>query len=101
MVPELFGSWTFWYVVGGAVVLVAALLLIAILVVARGIAGEAERALAAARRIEANTGAIPALAGALDLLLDIHDRARGIADKTDALAGIVHGAPGGAEARKP
>lgn len=48
-------TWTLWWGVGGAIVLVAALLLIWILLAARGIEREARRALGAARRLEANT----------------------------------------------
>lgn len=95
-----FASWTLWYLVGGAVVAVAALLLIAILLVARGIEREAERALEAARRIQENTGPIPALSGALETLLAIHHRTGAIAEKTEALAGILHGEPGGARNRE-
>lgn len=96
-IPEIFLSWGFWYAVGGAVVAVAAALLVTILLVARGIETEAQRALAAAREIEANTRAIWGLAGALDALESIHRRARGVAGATARLAALLAGAAGGPE----
>lgn len=98
--PELFFSWGFWYVVGAAVVVIAAALLITILFVARGIEKEAARALHAARRIEHNTRAIPALAGALTTLETIRSHAGNIAGQTEMLAGALHGEPGSAQARR-
>lgn len=95
--PEVFTSWAFWYWIGGAVVALAAILLIAILAVAASIGREAERALAAARRIEENTAALRELSGALESVEAIHAGARAVAEKTAALAGAVHGAGGGAE----
>ena len=95
--PELITSWAFWYAVGGAVVLVAALLLIAILLVARGIEKQASRALGAARRVEAATRPIWELDGALGTLEAIHHRGAAIREKTSALAGRI--APDTAERR--
>ncbi len=95
-IPELFTSWTFWYLVGAALVVVAAALLITILLVARSIEKEAARALEAARRIQARTAAIRALTAALDSVLDLHRRAEAIADKAEMLAGRLHGEPGAA-----
>ncbi len=90
---ELLVGWRFWFVVAGAVVAVAAALLIAILLTARGIEREAARALAAARRIEANTRVIPALEGALELVRAIGGHVASAENKTHALADAVHGAP--------
>ena len=98
--PELFTHWSFWYWVGGAIVAIAAILLIAILIVARSIAREAERALDAARRIQENTAPIPGLAGALEVLVDIHDVAGAVEAKTRLLAGVLHGEPGGARSER-
>lgn len=95
-IPELFTSWTFWYMVGGALVVVAAALLITILLVARSIEKEAERALEAARRIQARTAAIRSLAGALESVQELHRRAEAIAAKTEMLAARLHGEPGAA-----
>lgn len=92
-VPELFTSWGFWYLVGGAIVLLAATLLIAIIVVARGILREASRALSALETIEQNVQPIWDLATALERLESIHRVARSIADKVEMLAGAVVGAP--------
>lgn len=94
MIPELFTSWLFWYVVGGTLVVIAAALLIAILVVARGIEREAGRALAAARAIESNTRIIWALAGADEALEAIRDAAESIAAKGEHLLGALHGEAG-------
>lgn len=99
-VPDLFLSWSFWYVVGGAVVVVAAVLLIAVLLLARGIAHHAERALTAVRRIERNTASIWGLADALETLEEIRDTGLRVAEKTDALAGLLHGEPGGARTER-
>lgn len=92
--PDYWFSWTFWYAVGGAIVLIAAVLLIAILVVARGIELEARRVLAAAARIEVQTRSIWQLADARELVERIRDAAERIADKVEGLAGAVHGETG-------
>lgn len=90
---ELLVSWRFWFVVAGAVVVIAAGLLIAILLTARGIEREAARALSAARRIEANTRVLPGLEGALQLVKAIGAHVGSAETKTRALADAVHGAP--------
>lgn len=59
---ELWRSWWLWMGVAGAIILVAAVLLILIWSTARGIHAEALRALRAAERIRANTDPIWALA---------------------------------------
>lgn len=92
--PEFWFSWTFWYAVGGAIVAVAAILLIAILVVARGIEKEAERALGALREIETNTRILWHLGPAREAMERIRRAADSIAGKVEALAGAVHGESG-------
>lgn len=98
--PEIFTSWTFWYVVGTAIVLIAASLLMGIVLVARGILSEAERALAAGKRIETNTDSIWTLDVALGMLASIRDRTEAIADKVEHLAGAVHEEPEAWEAKR-
>lgn len=93
--PEIVGTWGFWFAVGGAVVLIAATLLIAILLVARGIEKEADRALDAARRVQANTRAIWALGDARDSVRGIRDHVEAIEEKSELLARTVHGGGGG------
>lgn len=97
--PELFASWAFWYAVGGAIVLVAAALLVTILIVARGIEKEAARALAAGVTIRENTDALSLLGGALEKLEALRARAETVEQKTALLAGAVHGEPEGSGGR--
>lgn len=52
---DLWGAWRFWMLVAGAVVLIAAALLITIWLTARGILSHAVRALHAAEKIRQNT----------------------------------------------
>lgn len=92
--PEFWFSWTFWYGVGGAIVLIAATLLITILLVARGIEKEAERALAAVREIETNTRVLWQLGPAREAMERIRWATDSIAEKLEALAGAVHGESG-------
>lgn len=92
--PDLFFEWSFWYAVGGAVVVVAAVLLITILLVARGIAAEAVRALEAARTVEANVRSVRDLAGARDTLESIRDHADVVEATAGKLAGVLHGEAG-------
>ena len=58
---QLWSQWTLWAVVAGAVVVVAAALLVTILVTAQGILDEAARALEAAEEIRTHTLPIWAL----------------------------------------
>lgn len=58
---DLFRLWSVWLVIGGAVVVVAAALLVTIWLTARGIEREARRALDAVERIGAATRPIWAL----------------------------------------
>lgn len=98
--PEIFLSWGFWYAAGGAIVAVAAILLVAILLVARGIEKQAARALAAARRVEEGTRPLWKLQGALETLEAILHRGAAIRAKTSALADSLDGpAPAESERR--
>lgn len=92
--PEIFLEWSFWYIVGGAVVLVAAALLITILLVARGIEKEAARALEACREINESTMPIWKLEDARERLEHIRDGALDIERKAEFLAGTLHGETG-------
>lgn len=97
--PEIFLSWGFWFAVGAAIVVIAATVVIAILLVARGIEREAARALAAAREVETVTQPLWALAGALAKLETVLHRAVAIAGKTGMLADAVESAGSDAERR--
>lgn len=97
--PDLLISWTFWYWVGGAVVAIAAGLLIAILLVARGIEREAQRALEAVRAIDTGTRAIWTLADAVDELRRIRGDAESIEGRVRHLADAVQGAAEGSVSR--
>lgn len=84
---QLFRDWGLWLIVAGLLVVVAAALLIWIVVLARGIASNATRALRAAEKIRANTQPIWALAATnatagqlLDTAWSIEDHARQVAD---------------------
>lgn len=94
--PEIFLSWGFWFAVGGALVAVAAALLVTILLVARGIEEEASRALEACREVEAATRAIWELDGARDTLEDVRGHVDSLERVTGRLAGALHGEEGGA-----
>lgn len=94
-------GWAFWFVVGGAVTVVAATLLIAILLVTRGIEREAERALDAARRIRENTKPIWLLDTARDVLMRVRDSVEAMEQKAKTLAGTVHDAGGSARREEP
>lgn len=93
--PSVFLEWGFWYIVGGALVLVAAALLVTILLVARGIEKEAGRALRACRDIEENTNAILELEDARERLEQIRDGAIDIEEKAGLLARTLHGGEAG------
>ncbi len=99
--PELFSSWGFWYVVGVAIVAIAATVVIAILLVARGIEKEATRALAAGARVKMNTDPLFELGGALEGLETVREVAGRVEAKAGHLARAVHqeaagaGSPGG------
>lgn len=93
--PSVFLEWSFWYIVGGALVLVAAALLVTILLVARGIEKEAARALRACRDINENTNAIWELEDARERLEQIRDGAMAIEEKAGLLARTLHGGAAG------
>lgn len=88
--PDLFASWTLWYVAGAIVVAIAASVVVTILLVARGIEKEAARALAAGARVKANTDAIFALADALEGLEGVREVAGRVEAKAALLAAAVH-----------
>jgi uncharacterized membrane protein YphA (DoxX/SURF4 family) len=75
-------GWIIGWALGGAAVVVAALLLLAIIVIARGIGKEAERALRALRRIDANTRAIWGLGRTAKRFSAIHDGFEALEDHT-------------------
>ena len=92
--PELFVNWGFWYVVGIAIVLVAATLLIVILQAARGIEREAGRTLTALQAVEENTRAIWNLAGALEGFEKVRDLGGAVEAKAAYLVAALHGEAG-------
>lgn len=94
--PEIFLSWGFWFAVGGALVAVAAALLVTILLAARGIEEEAARALEAARAVEASTRPIWELDGARNTLEDLRGHVDSLEQVTGRLAGALHGEEDGA-----
>jgi hypothetical protein len=75
-------GWIIGWALGGAAVLIAALLLIAIIVIARGIGREAERALRALRRIDAHSRSIWALGRTAKRFGAIHDCFEALEDHT-------------------
>lgn len=79
-------QWMIWWSIGGAVVALAALLLIWIIAMAWSIEKQSARALGALRRIERNTGAIWNLAGVADHLSQLVNRADAIERRTAAAA---------------
>lgn len=74
--------WIIGWAVGGAAVLVAALLLLTIIVAAYGIQRETDRALDALRRIDANTKAIWALGRTAKRFNAIRDYFEGLETQT-------------------
>lgn len=78
-----------WFWLALAVVAVAALLLIWILLEARGIAKEAGRALAAAVGVEENTRALWAIPQLNQLLREGHDTLSAVVHKAGAVADAV------------
>ena len=93
---ELWAAWRLWMLVGGAVVLVAAALLVTIWLTASSIAAHAARALGAAEAIRDNTRAIWELQTTNEVAEQLRDTVRDIEAKAtrlvDALAG--HAAAG-------
>jgi hypothetical protein len=82
---ELWAAWRLWMLVGGAIVLVAAALLVTIWLTARSIADHATRALRAAEAIRDNTRAIWELPTTNETAEQIRDTVRDIETRTAAL----------------
>lgn len=90
--------WGLWWAIGGGVVLIAAILLIWILLAARGIEGQARRALAAARQVEANTRPVWRLQNAREQLEATRDHVEAAEAETARRALYRH--PPAAEAEE-
>ena len=84
--------WTTGFIIGGAIVLVIALVLIVILLVARKIRRLGLEALSVAGEIEAATNSIWGIEGANDLVKDIARGAQSIEGRVKGIAGILGGA---------
>jgi hypothetical protein len=94
---ELWAAWRLWMLVGGAVVLVAAALLVTIWLTARSIAAHAARALGAAEAIRDNTRAIWELQTTNEVAEQLRDTVRDIEAKATKLVDALesHAAAGG------
>ena len=94
---ELWAVWRLWMLVGVAVVLVAAALLVTIWLIARSIAAHARRALSALEAIRSNTRAIWELQTTNEVAEELRDTVRDIEAKSAALAEALesHAAAGG------
>jgi len=84
--------WTMGFIIGGAIVLVVALVLIVILMVARKIRRLGLEALSVAGEIEAATNSIWGIEGANNLVKDIARGAQSIESRVKGIAGILGGA---------
>ena len=84
--------WTMGFIIGGAIVLVVALVLIVILMVARKIRRLGLEALSVAGEIEAATNSIWGIEGANNLVKDIARGAQSIETRVKGIAGILGGA---------
>ncbi len=84
--------WTMGFIIGGAIVLVVALVLIVILLVARKIRRLGLEALSVAGEIEAATNSIWGIEGANNLVKDIARGAQSIETRVKGIAGILGGA---------
>lgn len=82
---ELWAAWRLWMLVGGAVVLAAAALLVTIWLTARGIAEEAGRALRAAEAIRDRTRAIWELQTTNEVAEEMRDTVRDMEAKATKL----------------
>ena len=82
---ELWAAWWLWVLVGGAIVLVAAALLVTTWLTARSIADHAARALRAAEAIRDNTRAIWELPTTNETAEQIRDTVRDIETKATSL----------------
>lgn len=94
---ELWAAWRLWVMVAGAVVVVAAALLVTIWLTARGIHAHAVRALAAAQRIQAQTQPIWALQTSNEVAHGLLEAVQSIEKKGGALAEALesHAGTGG------
>jgi len=81
--------WTYGFIVGGAVVLIVAVLLITILLVARNIRRLAAEALSVAAEIETNTKPIWGVAGANDIVKDIARAAQSLEGRVKGIQGVL------------
>ena len=84
--------WTMGFIIGGAIVLVVALVLIVILLVARKIRRLGLEALSVAGEIEGATNSIWGIEGANNLVKDIARGAESIETRVKGIAGILGGA---------
>jgi len=82
---ELWAAWRLWMLVGGAVVLMAAALLVTIWLTARSIAAHAARALRAAEGIRDNTRAIWELQTTNEVAEQLRDTVRDTEAKATTL----------------
>ena len=85
-------DWTIGFIIGGAIVLVVALVLIVILLVARKIRRLGLEALSVAGEIESATNSIWGIEGANDLVRDIARTAKSMEGRVKGLASILEGA---------
>ena len=94
---ELWAAWRLWMLVGGAVVLVAATLLVTIWLTARSVAAHATRALRAAEAIRDSTRAIWELETTNEVAEQLRDTVRDIERKATKLVEALgsHAALGG------
>ena len=94
---DLWAVWWLWMLVGGAVVLVAAALLVTIWLTARSIAVHAERALRAAEAIRDNTRVIWELQTTNEVAAQLLDTVRDIETKAGRVVEALqsHAATGG------
>jgi hypothetical protein len=90
---ELWAAWRLWMVVSGAVVVVAAALLVTIWLTARSIAVQGMRALRAAEAIRDQTRAIRELQTTNEVAQDIRDTVRDIEAKATRLVEALQGHP--------
>jgi hypothetical protein len=84
--------WTMGFIIGGAIVLVVALVLIVILLVARKIRRLGLEAISVAGEIEAATNSIWGIEGANNLVKDIARGAQSIETRVKGIAEILGGA---------
>lgn len=92
---ELWNAWGLWMAVAGAVVLVAAALLVTIWLTARGILAHARRALAAAEQIRANTQPIWELQTTNEVAEGLLAAVEAIAEKAEGIV-MALASPAGA-----